>query len=177
MNIAVFCSQNEVAGKYKNAAEEFAQLIAQGKHTLVWGGTDEGLMHIIAEGTHRGGARTIGVIREQIKDRAYKDADEMIVVKDAREMNRGLIERGDVIVALIGGVGTLNELSDVLRMKKNGTGAKPIIVVNTDNFYGGFKQQLERMHNENFIRDDVMESIYFADTPKDAMRYINEHGN
>ena len=175
MNIAVFLSQYGVAEKCEKTAETFARLIAKHGHALVWGGGDEGLMHTIAETAHRGGARTIGVIREQIKGKAYKDADEMIVVKDAKEMNLGLIERGDAIVALAGGIGTLNEITEVLRMRKNGLLNKPTVVINTDNFYGGLKQQLQKMHNEGFLKTDVMQSVYFADTPEDAMDYLNSY--
>lgn len=177
MNITVFCSQYDVPEKYKNAAETFARLIAEHRHTLVWGGSDEGLMHTIADSAHRGGARTVGVIHEHIKDKAYTDADEMIVVESAHEMNLGLIARGDAVVVLVGGIGTFNEVTAVLRMRKNGLLDKPIVVVDTDHFYEGFKQQLQKMQGEGFLDDDVMKSAYFADTPEDAIRYIEHNGN
>lgn len=177
MNVAVFLSQYDVAGKYTVVVETFARLIAEHKHTLVFGGGDEGLMHVIADTVHRRGARVIGVIRASIKDKAYTDSDETVVVKDAHEMNLGLIERGDVIVVLAGGIGTLNEITEVLRMRKNGLLNKPTIVINTDHFYDGLKQQLQKMHSGGFLKDDVLQSVYFADTPKDAMRYINEYGH
>jgi len=172
MNICVFCSQYEVADTYTKAAEQLATLIAAHKHTLVFGGGDEGLMHVIADTAKRSGGRVIGVIREQIKAKAYKDADEMIVVKDAREMNRGLIERGDAIVVLVGGIGTLNELTDVLRMIKNGLLKKPVVVVNTNRFYEGLKQQLLEMESEGFIQADVVNSLHFADTPDEALEFL-----
>ena len=175
MNISVFCSQYDVAEKYTKAAADFARLLASRGHTLVWGCGDEGLMHVIATEAQRGGARLIGVIREQIKDKAFASADEIVVVHNAYEMNLGIIERGDAIVVLIGGIGTLNELTDVLRMRKNGLLDKNIAVLNTDNFYEHFKEQLERMLGEGFLRKDVFESIHFASTPEDAMRYIEGH--
>ena len=177
MNIAVFCSQYDVAEKYRNAAETFASLIASNGHTLVFGGHDEGLMGVIADTAHREGGRVIGIIREQIKERAYKDADEMIVVRDTLEMNRELIGRGDVIVVLVGGIGTLNELTDVLRMKKNGLFDKKVIVVNTDGFYEKFREQLENMNREGFLKKEVVDAMYFAGTPEEGMRYIERNGN
>jgi len=62
-----------------------------------------------------------------------------------------------------------------LRMRKNGLLNKPTVVINTDNFYGGLKQQLQKMHNEGFLKTDVMQSVYFADTPEDAMDYLNSY--
>ncbi|HEY4513741.1 MAG TPA: TIGR00730 family Rossman fold protein [Candidatus Paceibacterota bacterium] len=176
MNITVFCSQYDVADKYKETAKEFAELLATGGHTLVWGCGDEGLMHIIADAAQSGGARIVGVIREEIKEKAFKTADEVIIVPNAYEMNLGLIERGDAIVSLVGGIGTLNELTEVIRMRKNGKHNKPLVIVNTDNFYGGLKGQLEKMHSEGFLTENVMDAIYFADTPTDAMSYIENHG-
>lgn len=176
MNIAVFCSQYDVAEKYKDVAATFARLIAKNGHDLVWGGADEGLMRILANTAKSGGSRIIGVIREQIKAKAHADADEMHVVGNAYEMNLGIIERGDVIVVLVGGIGTLNELTEVLRMKKNGLLNKRMIVVNTNQFYEGFKQQLQRMADEGFLKKEVRDSVYFADTPEEAMRHLESHG-
>ncbi|MEK7480321.1 MAG: TIGR00730 family Rossman fold protein [Patescibacteria group bacterium] len=179
MNIAVFCSQYDVAEKYRKDAETLARLIAKGGHTLVFGGFDEGLMGVIADTAHRAGGRVVGIISERIKDSAYKLADEMVVVRDTLEMNRELIGRGDVIVVLVGGIGTLNELTDVLRMKKNGLldGTKHIVIVNTDGFYEKFKEQLEKMNAEGFLKKEVMDAVHFADTPEAAMRYIEHNGN
>src|SRR3989344_5923272 len=176
MNISVFCSQYDVAEKYRHAAEELARLIAQHKHTLVFGGHDEGLMGVIADTAHGAGGRVVGIIREQIKETAYKNADEMVVVKDTLEMNRGLVERGDFIAVLVGGIGTLNELTDVLRMKKNGLLDKRTVVINTDGFYGKFEEQLLKMHAEGFLKKDVLDAIHFSDTPEEGMRDIERHG-
>ncbi|MDO8522072.1 MAG: TIGR00730 family Rossman fold protein [bacterium] len=176
MNICVFCSQYDVAEKYKGAAETLARLIAEHKYALVWGGADEGLMGLIARTAQRGRSRVIGVIQEKIKDKAYKNADEMIVVKNGRDMNLGLIERGDVIIVLVGGIGTLNELTEIVRMKKDGEQNKPVVIVNTDHFYDGLKQQLQRMNDEGFLRDDIMNSVHFVGTPEEAMHHLDSHG-
>lgn len=176
MNIAVFLSQYDVAGKYVGVVEDFGRRIAQGKHTLVFGGGDEGLMHVIAQTVHDGGAKVIGVVRAPIAHKAYPDADEMHVVEDAHEMNVGLIERADCIVVLAGGIGTLNELTAIVRMKKSAEHDTKTVVVNTGGFYDGLKAQLERMHAEGFLREDVMQSVHFVSTPKEAMGYIEAHG-
>lgn len=173
MNIAVFLSQYDVANKYTVVVETLARLIAKHKHTLVFGGGDEGLMHVLADTAHRNGAFVIGVISARMRDIRYKDADEMHVVKDSHEMNLGLIARADAVVVLTGGIGTLDELMALVRMKKNGEQDKPTIVVNTDHFYDGLKQQLQRMTDEGFLKKEVMDSVYFANTPEEAMEYIS----
>lgn len=175
MNVGVFCSQYDVAERYVHVAEDLAQRITKSGHVLVWGGADEGLMHVISETAKRSGARIIGVIREAIAHKARKDADEMHVVSNAHEMNLGIINRSDCVVALVGGVGTLNELTEIIRMNKNGESAKRVIFINTDGFYDGFKMQLQRMMEEGFVREDVAASVKFVDTPEEAMRYIEHH--
>ncbi len=177
MTIGVFCSQYDVASKYTDVAKEFGRLIASHRHTLVWGGADGGLMGIIAETAQKGGARIIGVIREAIQAYAKKESDEMHIVPNVHEMNLGIINRADVVCALVGGIGTLNELTEVIRMNKNKQHAKSVIFINTDGFYTGLREQLRRMSEEGFIREDVTQSVYFADTPEDAMRYIEQYGH
>ena len=174
MNIGVFCSQYDVAEKYTKAAEELAQLIASGGHTLVWGGADEGLMGLVARVVQEGGGKTIGVMREALRAKAKKDADEMHIVANAYEMNLGIIERSDCVVALVGGIGTLNEVSEIIRMNKNGRRAKNVVFVSTDGFYDGLKMQIQRMSDEGFMRKDVADSVYFAASPKEAMGYIEK---
>lgn len=176
MNIAVFCSQYEVAEKYKEAAESVARLIAERGHALVWGGADEGLMGLIATTAKRGGSRIVGVIRDPIKDKAHAEADEMHIVPNAHEMNLGIINRSDAVIALPGGIGTLNELTELIRMNKNGQHAKPVAFVSVDGFYDGFRQQLERMREEGFIKKEVLKCVHFADTPKGAMEYAEASG-
>lgn len=172
MNICVFCSMYEVDKKYTEPAAEFARMIGEGGHTLVWGGTDSGIMHVIAEEARRAGARLVGVIRKKIKNTAYKNTDELVVVAGSKEMNLALIERAEAIALLVGGVGSLNEVTEILRMVKNKDAKRPIIVLNTDGFYDGFRQQLERMHNEGFVTTEVFEAIRFVDTPREVMEYI-----
>src|SRR5262249_39804946 len=118
------------------------------------------------------GSKVIGVMREALRAKALETADEMHVVPNAYEMNMGIITRSDVIMVLVGGIGTLNEVSEIIRMNKNGQHAKRVIFINTDGFYDGFKTQMERMSSEGFIRKDVAASVYFADTPQEAMSYI-----
>ncbi|MCR4280771.1 MAG: LOG family protein, partial [Candidatus Kaiserbacteria bacterium] len=86
------------------------------------------------------------------------------------------------VIALAGGIGTLDEITEMLALKRHGDHHKPIVFLNTDGFYSGMKTQLETMDKEGFFKNldgDVVEGslAYFANTPEDAMRYITDHGN
>ena len=182
MNTCVFCSAQDVAPVYVQSAERFAQLVAENKHALIWGGSDRGLMKAIATGVQKGGGTIIGISMELLKHKARKDADEMIVTKDLSARKALMLERSDAFVALVGGIGTLDELTEVLALKRHGQHAKPIVLLNTDGFYEGLKIQFEKMNKEGFLENAEKPNsagtlVYFADSPEDAMRYINEHGN
>ena len=177
MNITIFCSMMDVGEPYTSAAQEFAALVAKGGHTLVWGGTNRGTMKIIADAAVGADGRIVGITVEPIKQNARPKADEMIVAKTWPERRALLLERGDAIVVLPGGIGTLDEATEVLEYKKQDMHAKPVIFLNVGGFYDGFKLQMERMEREGFLTKALADFLYFADTPEDAMRYIEAHGS
>lgn len=171
--IGIFCSARDIPEKYIISAKEVARLLTENEYGLVWGGSDTGLMHIIAQGVKDGGGRLVGISVEFLKDVVYTGADEMIVTKNLGERKALLIKRSDAILVLVGGTGTLDEATDILELKKHGHHDKPIVVLNTDNFYEGLKSQLIKMQKEGFIKQNLDSLIYFADTPDEAIEYIN----
>lgn len=186
MNIGIFCSANDLEPRYTAPAQQLATLLAAANHTLVWGGSNYGLMKVIADGVQSDGGKLIGVSMELFKQYARRDADEMIIAKNLGERKAILLDRSDSIVVLVGGLGTLDELSEVLELKKQGYHDKPIIVLNTAGFYDGLKQQLERMANEGFlpIKEQegirvrpLSELIQFADSPEQIMALIGADNN
>ena len=172
MNICVFCSMYDVDAKYTAPAVELARAIGERGHTLVWGGSDNGLMNTIASAVQERGGKLIGVTMERIKEKARKNANEMIITKDLAERKRLMRERSDAFVLLAGGIGSLDEITEILELKKHGLHDKPVVILNTDNFYEGLKLQLERMKNEGFIERPLKELAYFVDTPREVIEYL-----
>ena len=127
------------------------------------------------EGDIKGGSTIMGVSVVQYQDSARKDADEMIVAKNLGERKSLMLDKSDAVVVLPGGIGTLDEITEVLELKKQDKHNKPVVVLNTDNFFQGLYQQLDKMHLEGFLTKPLNEFIYFAETPKQAMEYINEN--
>ena len=176
MNITVFCSFRDVAEPYTAAARECATLLAQKGHTLVWGGSNSGTMKVIADAAQEAGGTIIGISVAPIKEKARTNADELIIAKDWPERRGLLLTRGDAVVVLAGGLGTLDEVTEVLEYKKQELHNKPVVFLNTDGFYDGFKMQLERMDREGFLPKKLAEYLFFADTPEEVMEYI-EHNH
>ena len=171
--ITVFCSASDVANKYIASAREFARLLAVSGYSLVWGGSDKGIMKVIADEVEREGGRLIGISVEFLQDVVRKKADEMIITKNLSERKATLLERSDAIVALVGGIGTLDEVAEVLEHKKQGHHNKPIVILNVAGFYEGFRMQLQKMIQEGFINKTMDELVYFAVTPEEAIAYID----
>lgn len=172
--IAVFCSAQEIDEKYVKPAEEFARLLTKHGYHLVWGGTDKGLMKTIASAVAVGGGKLVGVSIARYQAFARKNVDEMIIAKTLGERKATMLERSSAIVMMAGGIGTLDEITEILELKKQGNHNKPIVVLNTDNFYKGLRSQLEKMKDEGFIPNNLAELIYFADSPEDAIVYIHD---
>ncbi|MCE9541177.1 TIGR00730 family Rossman fold protein [Candidatus Kaiserbacteria bacterium] len=176
MNICVFCSANDVAEHYTASAKELATLIAEGGHTLVWGGSNKGTMKAIADAAQDAGGKIVGVSVEMLKAAARPNADEMIITANLGERKAMLLERSDALVVLPGGIGTLDEVTEILELKKHHMHEKAVVFLNTGGFYAGLKIQLERMEEENFLTRPLPELAFFADTPEETMRYIATYG-
>jgi uncharacterized protein (TIGR00730 family) len=171
--IAVFCSANDIAEKYTGPARELSALIASHGYNLVWGGSDKGLMNIVATTVQKGGGKLFGVSMEFFKDVARKNADEMVIAKDLGERKSIMLAKCEAIVVLIGGLGTFDEVAQILELKNLGIHEKPIVILNTENFYEGLKVQLQKMKDDGFVDNPLDELVYFADKPEEAILYID----
>ena len=168
MNICIFCSAEELEEKYKEPTRQFVKLLAQNGHHLVFGGSDKGLMKIVADTARENGARITAVSFEQVRASLRKDVDEVIMNPDLRTRKAAILEKSDALVTLPGGIGTLDEITEVLELKKHRLHDKNIVVFNIAGFYGGLRTQLLRMENEGFLSRPLSDMLSFADTPEEA---------
>ena len=175
MNVCVFCSMYDVGEEYAGPAAAFSAMLARRGHTLVWGGTNTGLMAKIASTAQDNGGRIVGITMERILEKARQNADEMLVAKDLPERKKLMRERADAFALLPGGIGSLDEVTEILELKKHAVHDKPIAALNTGGFYEGLKRQIERMKDEGFIEPPLEELIYFADTPETALSHLERH--
>ena len=174
MNIGVFLSAADLSEQYTTPAAEFGRLIGAGGHTLVWGGSEAGLMKVVADAAQRAGGRLVGVSVEFLNARARTNADEMVVATDLAHRKAELLLRSDAIVIMVGGTGTLDEATEILELKKHGLHAKPVVLLNTAGFYDGLKQQLRRMDAEGFLPVPLSELVFFAEDGEAAMAYLRK---
>ncbi|MFI0964781.1 TIGR00730 family Rossman fold protein [Streptomyces sp. NPDC021080] len=174
MNICVFLSAADLDDRYTRPAREFAELLGKGGHTLVWGGSDVGLMKVVADGVQEAGGRLVGVSVDFLADRARPGADEMVVARDLAERKALLLAKADAVVVMVGGTGTLDEATEILELKKHGKTEKPVVLLNTAGFYDGLKEQFRRMDAEGFLPRPLTELVFFAEEPVGALAYLEE---
>ncbi|MEU6721385.1 TIGR00730 family Rossman fold protein [Nonomuraea sp. NPDC046802] len=177
MNICVFLSAADLAETYTRPARELAELIGRGGHTLVWGGSDVGLMKVMADGVQGSGGRLMGVSVDFLVGKARKGVDDMVVARDLGERKKLLLEKADAVVIMVGGTGTLDEATEILELKKHGRTDKPVVLLNTAGFYDGLKTQFRRMEDEGFLPRPLSELMFFAEEPVGAMAYLEESIN
>lgn len=176
MNICIFCSAAQVDSKYKEPARRLARMIAEDGHTLVWGGSDRGLMREVAVVAQEAGGKIFGISMEQLKTSAYQNADVMLFAKDMAERKRLMLQHSDAVVTLAGGTGTLDELTDLLELRRYGQHNKRLVVMDTDNFYEGLRLQYRRMQVEGFLDRlprPLSDLLTFVQTPEEVMEYLN----
>ncbi|NGN64010.1 TIGR00730 family Rossman fold protein [Streptomyces sp. A7024] len=174
MNICVFLSAADLSETYTAPAREFAELLGKRGHSLVWGGSDVGLMKVVADGVQEAGGRLVGVSVTFLSDKARTGCDEMIVAKDLAERKAELLARADAVVIMVGGTGTLDEATEILELKKHGLHTKPVVLLNTAGFYDGLKEQFQRMETEGFLPLPLDSLVFFADEPAAALAYLEQ---
>ncbi|MFJ9566745.1 TIGR00730 family Rossman fold protein [Streptomyces fuscichromogenes] len=172
MRICVFLSAADLDDRYTRPARDFAKLIGEGGHSLVWGGSNVGLMKVVADGVQEAGGKLIGVSVEFLANKARPGADEMVVAADLAERKRLLMEKADAVVIMVGGTGTLDEATEILELKKHGRTDKPVVLLNTAGFYDGLEQQFRRMEAEGFLPRPLAELMFFAAEPAEALAYL-----
>lgn len=172
MKICVFLSAADLDERYTVPAREFAEAIGKGDHTLVWGGSNTGLMKVVADGVQEAGGRLVGISVELFRGVARADADELVFAKDLAERKALLIAASDAVVVMVGGTGTLDEATEILELRKHRLHDKPVVLLNTAGFYDGLITQLRRMDDDGFLPLPLADLVYFADEGTDALAHL-----
>lgn len=173
--VTVYASSSDrIPAHYASAAQALGAGIAERGWDLVWGGGRHGLMGACSRGARQGGGRTLGVILQQFVDKNVhcEQAHEMATVQDMRSRKRGLEEGGDAFIALPGGLGTLEELLEILSFKQLGFHRKPVVVLDVGGYWQPLLQMLERAVAEGFIQSHFRGLWTVATTVEQALDQV-----
>ena len=175
MTICVFASSSSrINSEYATAASNLGLLLARAKMDVVYGGGGIGLMGKLADAVIENGGKITGVIPSFMKDEGWDHASvkDMILTSDMGERKKKMFALSDGIVALPGGVGTLEELTEAITLKQLGLYKGPIIILNTLNFYKSLIDFLELMVSGHFLRHEHKGMWEIASTPEEVMIYL-----
>ena len=176
MNIAVFCGSSMPRNKeIVEAAAVLGRRIAQDGHTLVYGGSNLGLMGIVSGAALEAGGRVVGVIPTFFSDDIIhsQPVSELVRVRTLAERKEYLIAHSDAFVALPGGIGTLDEVLEVMVANQLHHLGKPMILLNLGGYYNPFLAQLDAMRAEGLLRSTA--GLVSADSVEDIFFKLNQN--
>lgn len=174
-SITVYCaSSSAVSEVYFEAARQLGNLIGRSGATLVYGGTNIGLMGEVAEAVVDSGGQTCGVITVLLNQVGitYPRLDELIVTEGMRERKAIMEERADAFIALPGGYGTLEEILEILTLKQLGILQKPVVLLNTNDYYAPLLALLQNAVEQQFMKPGNLAFLQVVNTPEEALEYI-----
>lgn len=173
MNITVYAASSaQVPEKYKAAAAELGRVMARRGHTLINGAGRTGLMGATCDALLAEGGKAIGIIPQFMIEQHWQHTGmtELIVTPDMHQRKEKMAQMNDACIACPGGVGTLEELFEIITWKQLGLYLKPIVILNTDGYFSPILAQLQRCVDEQFMRPQHLACWQVADSPEEAVR-------
>jgi len=177
-NICVFASSsNYLAEEYYKDAQELGILLGQNGYDITYGGSTLGLMWACASEVQENGGKVYGVMPKKLADMGCKtdNCDEFWLTEGMRERKAQLDKISDGVIALAGGFGTLEELSEMIVQKQLGYNKKPIILLNTNGFYNKLNEFFEEIIEQKFANKNVRSLYFIASTPQEAINYLKNY--
>ncbi len=174
-SVTVYCaSSTQIAEKYNEYARTLGRLLAENNIRLINGAGNMGLMSLTADAVLEAGGQATGIIPQFMVDNNWHHTEmtELIIVPSMHERKQELIHRADALIALPGGPGTFEELTEVITMKQLGLINKPIIIVNIDGYYEPLLEMYEHAISEKFMHETYRGLWQVASTPEEAVDFL-----
>lgn len=176
-NICVFCGSHFGNNpNFDKAAAELGTRLAEDGRVLVYGGSSCGYMGTVSTAAIKAGGYVVGVIPSFFTDAVItsQPLDELIMVDSMGERKSIMSQRSDAYVALPGGVGTLDEVTEMLTANQLGFDIKPIALLNVDGYYDCFIAQMDRLLKDGLVNPTTFKSFFAADNVTDLLRMVDE---
>ena len=155
--VCVFCASSDKSDiSCIESAKTLGSELVSNNYNLVYGGGSRGLMGVIADAVMENGGKAIGYIPKFMLEVEWGKTNitELIEVEDMRERKKRMIENVSAVIALPGGCGTLEELAEVITLKRLGKFTQPIVIYNQNGFYDSLIEFFERMITDKFMRPE-----------------------
>lgn len=179
MNIGIFCSANSrIDPDFFTLTRQLGEWMGRQGHTLVYGGTDLGLMDCIAHAVADNGGHVLGVVPALLLENEHANPvdHERLLCTTLAERKRLMTDRSDVLIALPGGIGTLDEVFSVAGEGTLAYHDKKVILYSMKGFYDGLESFLHGLKQQGFIRGEVEQRILFAHNFEEVKEMVNCRG-
>jgi uncharacterized protein (TIGR00730 family) len=173
--VTVYASSgSRIAPVYFDAAHELGRLLAEHHISCVNGAGNKGLMAAVTDSVIANGGTVIGIIPQFMVDNGWvhSSLSEMIITSGMHQRKQLMAEKSDACIALPGGVGTLDELMEIIAWKQLGLYSNPIVILNTNSYYDDLLALLKRAEKEKFIADNSLPLWSVAQTVEEALDII-----
>lgn len=178
MNVCIFgASSARLDEVFYLEAQRLGELLARGGHSLVFGGGKEGLMGAAARGAAKYGGEIIGIAPKFFDEPGilYEGCTELIFTETMRERKQLMEEKSDACIVLPGGIGTYEELFEMLTLKQLGRTRRAIIFLDTDGYYAPLISLLEHTASRRFMSEKCLSLFTVAATTEDAIKALDAY--
>ena len=177
-SICVFCGSsmgNKI--EYTRAAKKVGEYLVKNKIELIYGGADVGLMKIIADEVLNGGIKVIGIMPHMLiaKEVEHHGITELISVETMAERKELMVEMSDGFIAMPGGFGTLDELSEILTHNQLRISDKPIGLLNTEGYYNDLLKFIDTAVDSGFVRAEHRDNIIVSPDVEELIEKMNNY--
>lgn len=181
MNITIYgAASPKIDQSYIYQVEELGRFLAKNDHKLIYGGGARGLMGAIARGFKSENGYIIGIsptLFENIDGELYDQCDEFIFTKTMSERKQLLEQYADAFIVTPGGIGTFEEMFEILSLKQLNIINKPVVIYNVNNYFDSLAAMLNESMDKKFIHADNDDLYFISNDHTDIINYINNYNH
>ena len=177
-NISIFCGAHKGKNpEYAKAAKLVAELIAKKGINVVFGGGNVGLMKIISDTALNNGVEVLGISLKSLHalELANPRLNQIVVSETLLDRKDEFMSRSDAFIVLPGGVGSLDELAEIMASNQLGIINKPVGILNTEGYYDDLLKWFSKAVDEGFISSENLKELLVSDSPEKLVEMITSH--
>ena len=177
-NISIFCGAHEGKNpEYAKAAVSVAECIARKGINVVFGGGNVGLMKIISDTALDNGVEVLGISLKSLHalELANPRLNEIVVSETLLDRKDEFMSRSDAFIVLPGGVGSLDELAEIMASNQLGIINKPVGILNTEGYYDYLLKWFNKAVDEGFISSANLQELLISDSPQELVEMVVNH--
>ena len=177
-NISIFCGAHEGKNpKYAQSAKIISEAIAKKGINVVFGGGNVGLMKIISDTALDNGVEVLGISLKSLHalELANPRLNEIVVTDTLLDRKDEFMSRSDAFIVLPGGVGSLDELAEIMASNQLGIINKPVGILNTEGYYDHLLKWFDKAVEEGFISSANLKELLVSDNPEELVDLVANH--